>query len=257
MNEFLEPFLSIFRGSAIKPFEASWVPIIEKNFPIYQKLPPRHQSSLHEKVAHFISTKNFTGCNGFDITEEVIVLISAQACLLILNHEGEPYPNLRTILVYPSTFRSIQKNIDPYGVISEEVVHRLGESWDRGSVVLAWDSVLHGARNITDGHNVSIHEFAHQLDQEDGAADGAPLYSLSRNELRVWCKVMQEAYMKFTNKVDNRKRTVIDKYGSTNPAEFFAVVTETFFEKPKQLNKKWPELYELMKDYYDLDPLSW
>ena len=100
-------------------------------------------------------------------------------------------------------------------------------------------------------------EFAHQLDQEDGQADGAPACGLSRNELRVWCHVMQEAYTKFLDKANRRQKTVIDKYGATNPAEFFAVVTETFFEKPKQLRKKWPELYELMKSFYSMDPLAW
>jgi len=257
MNSFLEPIFSLFRGPEVEPFQEAWIPYLEKSFPIYQKLPVDLKNKLHNQIASFIATKHFTACNGLVLTEEMIVLISAQACILTLNHEGDSYPRLSTILIYPSTFTSIQKSIDSFGVISEKEVHRLGESWDKGSVVLAWDSTKGGAKNPYDGHNVSIHEFAHQLDQEDGLADGAPACGLSRNELRIWCHVMQEAYTKFLEKAGRRKKTVIDKYGATNPAEFFAVVTETFFEKPKQLHKKWPDLYELMTSFYKLNPIEW
>jgi len=238
-------------------FEQSWLTYLETEFPLYHKLPSPLKTKLQDRIVSFISKVNFAGCNGFQLTDEVIVLISAQACFITLNLEEPCYPKLQSILVYPSTFSSIQAHQNSDGVITEEIISRLGESWDNGTVILAWDSVFHGARNIQDGHNVSIHEFAHQLDQEDGSTDGAPVMKLSRNELKIWCSVMQESYDKFLKIADKKGKTVIDHYGASHPSEFFSVVTETFFEKPKQLHKKWPELYKLMKNFYRLDPLSW
>lgn len=260
MKKLLKPFLSLFSPKEQKPaipFQPDWIPVLEENFPLYHRLPAELREALHEKTALFISSKHFEGCNGFELTDEVIVLVSAQACLLILNQDGDPYPNLRSVLIYPTTFKSVQKTANAFGVVSEEIVSRLGESWDNGTVVLAWDSVKNGARTYNDGHNVSMHEFAHQIDQKDGSSDGVPLTGLSRNELKVWCSVMENSYQNFLKLVEKRRKTVIDKYGATNRAEFYAVTTETFFEKPKQLKNKWPELYDLMNEFYGLDPISW
>lgn len=260
MRELLKPFLSLFANKETKPeitFLDSWVTLLEEDFPLYERLPEEYKEILHEKIVEFISSKTFVGCNGFELSDEVIVLISAHACTLILKQEGTVYPKLNTILIYPSTFQSVQKNVDANGIVTEEVVSRLGESWTSGSVVLAWDSVLNGARNRFDAHNVAIHEFAHQLDQEDGVGDGVPYNGLTKNKLHVWCHVMEECYNRFIKIAEKPGKTVINRYGATNHAEFFAVLSETFFEKPKQLNKKWPDLYDIFKDYYDLDPLSW
>ena len=114
------------------------------------------------------------GCNGLELTEGMILTVAAQACLLVIHREGDPYPGLKVVYLYPTTFSSVQKQVDAMGVVTEGEVHRLGESWKMGTVVLAWDSVEQGARNIHDGDNVTFHEFAHQLDHEDGATDGAP-----------------------------------------------------------------------------------
>jgi Mlc titration factor MtfA (ptsG expression regulator) len=142
------------------------------------------------------------------------------------------------------------------GLIIEGKSVRLGESWQNGPVVLTWDSVTGGARNIQDGRNVVFHEFAHQLDQEDGDADGAPILE-SRSAYRTWAAVLGEEYDNLRDKTRRRRRSVIRKYGATNPAEFFAVATEAFFEKPKQMQKRCPDLYEELKSYYHLDPLQW
>jgi len=238
-------------------FDPAWIPILEKDFRLYRELPEVLREKLHDKIALFIATKSFEGCNGFELSDEVIVLISAQACILILNQDELPYPQLHTVLVYPSTFKSMQPTASTGGIITEQEVSRLGESWTTGTVILAWDATLHGGRDPLDGHNVTIHEFAHQLDQDDGVADGAPLSRFSRQEAIVWCRVMSNSYERYLKIANKRGKTVIDRYGATNPAEFFAVVTETFFEKPKQLSRKWPELYELMVDFYRLDPLAW
>ena len=133
---------------------------------------------------------------------------------------------------------------------------RLGESWGHGSVVLAWDSVQRGAHNMHDGLNVALHEFAHQLDQEDGAADGAPILP-ARGAYASWARVLSREYERLQRRTEKHRETLIRSYGATHPAEFFAVATETFFEKPRQLRRKRPELYEELKSYYRVDPEAW
>ena len=171
-------------------------------------------------------------------------VIAAQACLLIVNRPDDFYRDLRTILVYPNAF-----GFDENGV-------RLGESWSTGSVILSWASVESGGKNDEDGHDVSLHEFSHQLDQVNTAGPGLPFLD-NRAAYGTWSHVFRSAFEVFCKKVEKGKPTVMDKYGATNPAEFFAVATETFFEKPKQLEEKYPELYEVLRDYYKLDPLKW
>ncbi len=228
---------------------------IEKNIPLYNRLPEELKTQLHGLINVFLAEKKFVGCGGQEITDEVRVTIAAQACLLLLNRETNFYPKLKTIYVYPHTY--VAKNLqNDGGLIVEGKSVRLGESWQNGPVVLTWDSVTGGARNIQDGRNVVFHEFAHQLDQEDGAADGAPILE-SRSSYRTWAAVLGAEYDNLRDKTRDHRRSVLNKYGATNPAEFFAVATEAFFEKPKQMHKKSPDLYEELKSYYRIDPLSW
>ena len=133
---------------------------------------------------------------------------------------------------------------------------RLGESWGAGAVVLSWSNVKQGAFNFCDGHNVTMHEFAHQLDQEDGAADGAPILE-TRSAYSAWAKVFSKEFEQLQRNARKHKRSVFDAYGATNPAEFFAVATESFFEKPQQFQKKHPELYEELRGYYKVHPVEW
>lgn len=237
-------------------FKDEWVGMLKKNVPFYSLLPDDLRHLLHERIALFISSTRFEGCNGLDLTEEMIITVAAQACVLVLKRDGEPYPELRTVYLYPSTFSSVQKSRDAFGIVTEGEVHRLGESWETGTVILSWPSVEHGAKNIHDAENVTFHEFAHQLDHEDGATDGAPGLP-SREAYRSWARVFSENYADFQKLLEGGKRILIDPYGATNPAEFFAVVTETFFEKPKQLHKKRPDLYDEMKEFFGVDPETW
>ncbi len=158
-------------------------------------------------------------------------------------------------MVYPHTYVAKIVSSDGRVTIDGQSV-RLGESWQNGPVVLAWDSVTGGTSNITDARNVVLHEFAHQLDQEDGAADGAPILE-HRSAYVAWARVLGEEYAVLQKSKKAHRRSVMNKYGATNPAEFFAVATETFFEKPKQMQKRHPELYDELRDYYKLDPLEW
>ncbi len=202
------------------PFPSEWAAILKRNLPPYQKISPQLQQQLHDYIRIFISEKSFEGCGGLTLTDEIKVTIAAQACLLL-----------------------------------EESV-RLGESWQHGTVVLAWDSVKRGALNYQDGHNVVMHEFAHQLDQEDGSADGAPILEML-SAYSAWSRTFSEEYEVLQNKALKGRKSVMDKYGATNPAEFFAVATETFFEKPAQLKKKHPELYQELQGFYKVDPAEW
>lgn len=249
---------SLFAGSdaADAVFKEEWIGLLENALPLYSRLPEELKSRLHERIARFISSTRFEGCNGLELTEEMVLIVAAQACLLVLHREGKPYLQLTTVYLYPTTFSSVQKQRDEIGVITEGEVHRLGESWSMGTVVLAWDSVEQGARNFEDARNVTFHEFAHQLDHEDGDTDGAPGLP-SREAYRSWARVFSENYAELRERVGSGKPSLLDPYGATKPAEFFAVATETFFEKPRQLHEKSPELYDELRGFYGVDPRDW
>ncbi|MBN1998465.1 zinc-dependent peptidase [candidate division KSB1 bacterium] len=237
-----------------EPFPVIWISILESNISLYSKLPPEIQKTLHQYILVFLAEKKFEGCGGQDVSDEMRVTIAAQACLLLVNNPNPTfYPRLKTILVYPSAYKA--KRNDGFGKIVTEEIARLGESWTRGDLVLAWDHAKHGAVEHMDGHNVVYHEFAHQLDQEDGEADGAPI--LKPGGYAIWVKVFQREYKKLLLALQHNLDHVIDEYGSVNPAEFFAVVTELFFERPWALKNKHPELYRVLEDYYGCDPVEW
>jgi len=254
----LQTLRTLFSGEATveHPFHPEWIELLERNVPLYRRLPEDLRLRLHERIGRFVSAVRFEGCNGLELTEEMILTVAAQACLLVIHREGTPYPGLKVVYLYPSTFSSVQRHVDSMGVVTEGRVHRLGESWEMGTIVLSWSSVEQGAENIEDGENVTFHEFAHQLDHEDGPTDGAPGLP-SRTAYRSWAQVFSENYADFLEMIERGKKTVIDSYGATNPAEFFAVATETFFEKPQQLSEKRPDLYQEMMNYYGLDPREW
>ena len=257
----LEKLRSIFSAEsedapAKDLFRPEWIGMLEENLPLYRQLPESLKERLHEKIGQFVSSVRFEGCNGLELTEEMILTVAAQACMLVLHREGTPYPKLNVVYLYPSSFSSVQKRVDAMGVVSEGRVHRLGESWEMGTIVLSWSSVEQGAEDIRDGENVTFHEFAHQLDHEDGSTDGAPGLP-SRAAYRSWAHVFSENYTDFIHMLERGEKTLIDPYGATNPAEFFAVATETFFEKPRQLCRKRPELYDELMGYYGVDPREW
>ena len=205
----------------------------------------------------FLAEKSFEACGDLDeVSEEMRLVIAAQACLLVVDRPSEHYDRLRTILVYPTAFSvPLRESVgDDMEVIDEE--ERIGESWDQGSVILAWDSVLKGSANHEDGLNVVLHEFAHQLDQANGPADGAPILRRA-SDYRSWARVFQAAYGTHRRKTRRGKTTVLDEYGAEDPAEFFAVATETFFERPHELAAEYPELYEELARFYRLDPREW
>ncbi|NWK57375.1 zinc-dependent peptidase [Verrucomicrobiaceae bacterium N1E253] len=222
---------------------------VAEDFPLFARLPDMVRDELEGLMHVFMEEKNFEACGGLEeVSGHMQRVIAAQACLLLVNRKHDFYRNLRSILLYPSAYKARGEHGD------EDV--RLGESWHSGSVVLAWDSVVSGGRNEEDGHHVTLHEFAHQLDQVDGAADGVPELS-TVGCYREWASVFSSAFERFQTKLEKGKRTVIDPYGATNPAEFFAVLTETFYEKPRQLKEHYPKVYDQLRRYYRVDPLEW
>jgi hypothetical protein len=230
----------------------AWRALIEKNVPYVGRLSPEDRAELFGLIQIFLAEKRFEGCGGLELTDEVRVTIAAQACVLLLHRETDDYPNLTSILVYPTTYVVREGRRTAEGLVAEGPQARLGESWARDVVVLAWDSVLSGAADIHDGHNVVLHEFAHQLDQEGGGA-GAP--ALPRRSMYVaWARVLGHDFHQLVRDVAHHHRTLIDRYGATNPAEFFAVVTETFFEKPRELRARHADLYALLAEFYRQDP---
>ncbi len=249
-----------FRGERRKrlmegPFPDDWLKIIERNVLFYHCLLPENQRKLQGLVRVFLAEKCFEGCGGLEITDEIRLTIAAQACILLLNLDADFYPKLRSILVYPNAYVAPTVSRHPEGTVSEGPQARLGESWSQGNVVLSWGDVLRGTMNLGDGRNVVIHEFAHQLDSETGVCNGAPL--MPRPSMYgEWSRVLGREYEALVNSVELGRTTVIDRYGATSPAEFFAVATECFFEKPLELKFFHPELYEQLKTYYGQDPAS-
>lgn len=246
-----------------EPVPPDWPGLIRRHVTLAGRLRADDFQRLLKLTQLFLSEKRMEGAGGLELTEEMRVAIAAQACLPILWLDIHPYPELRTVIVYPETMvRPDHADIvDPtvfyddweidWGADEPETL--LGESWDHGVVLLSWESVRHGSHDRRDGVNVVLHEFAHQLDQEAGAADGMPA-GLSLGRLRSWAEVMERRFEELRHDHYEGLDTVMDPYGATNYAEFFAVATETFFEKPHQLREAYPDLYELLTGFYRVDP---
>ena len=259
-----------------QPFPPTWRKLLQRQFPLYNHLPPPLQRQLQGCVQVFVAEKPLIGCQGLTITDDMRVLIAAQACLPVLALHGagqggsphpHPYPDLRQVLLYPSSFVVQAKHHQPGGVVSEGREERLGESWQEGIVVLSWPDAQAGAlsgqwgrHDVTDaaapGHNVVMHEFAHQLDQETGPANGAPALRPGQSA-RTWAQVFKRAYEDLRWLVQAGEPTLIDPYGTSAPEEFFAVATETFFMQPTAMAQQHPELYAQLQHFFGLDPKAW
>lgn len=235
------------------PLPAGQSAIIRRNVPYVATLSDDDRRELEGHMQVFLAEKTFEGCGGLAITDEIKLTVAAQACLLLLHRESDYYPELTSILVYPGAYvvKNTRQKIGDLVVESDQV--RLGESWVRGAVVLAWDAVQQGAADPHDGHNVVLHEFAHQLDAEDGAMNGAPDLG-RRSSYAAWAQALGAEYDELLERVAAHQPTDIDVYGANSPAEFFAVITEAFFETGGQLKREHPELYEVLRAFYRQDP---
>lgn len=229
--------------------------IIAKAVPLSSRLPPALRTRFEGLINLFLDQVTFIGCDGLEVTDEMRVVIAAQASILVLSKENRWYKTLRTIMLYPDAFTSKQTSHDGH-VETAKNQARLGESWQRGPIVLSWKHSAYGAFLDTDGHNVVMHEFAHQLDEQTGVTDGAPLLDRD-HKASDWAKAFQDAFARHKKSTAKGRKTTIDPYGATNPAEFFAVVVETFFEQPENLKEDEPEIYTQLAKYFQLDPVRW
>jgi MtfA peptidase len=239
-----------------RPFPPHWRRVLEERLPIYRRLPQADQRELEGHMQVFLAEKYFEGCAGLRITEEMRITIAAQACLLLLHRDAGYYRGLRTILIYPAGYFAQTRSVGPAGVVTEGVAPRSGESWHTpgagGPVVLSWRDVTLGAADERDGRNVVYHEFAHQLDGESGAVEGAPLLR-DKSMYAAWSHVMGREYRALFEDLRAGRPTLLNPYGATSPAEFFAVATEAFFEQPLELRARHPELYQQLKAYFQQD----
>ncbi len=237
------------------PIPEAWREILQGNVPLYRRLPADLRRQLEGHIQVFVAEKLFEGGEGLEVTDEMRVTIAGHACLLLLNRKTDYYPRLGSIIIYPRAYESRQIWQDGLLVV-EETSPKLGEASDHGTVSLSWQDVIREARADRSGYNVALHEFAHHLDFEDGFADGMPAIETVRQS-RQWSQVFAEEYRKLRERVEKRQRSVIDEYGASEPAEFFAVATETFFEKGRKLRTQHPELYEQLRVLYQVDPAEW
>jgi Mlc titration factor MtfA (ptsG expression regulator) len=241
------------------PFPAHWRRVLQRRVPLLRRMPVDLQLQLKKCIQIFIAEKTFIGCAGVQVTEEMRVVIAAQACLLVLNRSMQHYDHVRQILVYPSSFLVQRTVTDDIGVQSHQRQALSGESWTQGQVILSWQDTLEGAAVADDGCNVVLHEFAHQLDQENGAAQGAPLPAAGDTQYNPerWKQVLSQAYGHLQDQVQCGEQGLLNHYGAQSPAEFFAVVTEVFFEQGAEMAERYPALYQELRSYYKVDPVSW
>lgn len=238
-----------------RSFPKQWLGIINRNVAIYHHLDRDRQRELQGHVQIFLKEKQFIGCLGLVVTEEMRVTIAAIACFLLFNRRHTYFPNLRTILIYPNAY-VVTETVSDGLVVQQRQTTRLGESWKRDQLVLAWAQIAQDIKQWQDGHNVVLHEFAHQLDQEEEPTEGVPILP-RQSDFDLWAEVMSRAYLDLCDRLKRNKKTGINSYGATSPAEFFAVITETFFEKPTVLVKHYPDLYAVLQRYYHLNPVEW
>ena len=249
------PRLTRWRRARVlsRPFPPAWRSILRRNVALYARLPQAQRERLESLIQVFVAEKSFVGCAGQAIDDEVRVTIAGQACLLLLGRNAGIFPRLSNVLVYPGAFIAERIRPEPSGILQEHREVLLGESWTHGQVVLSWEDALAGGRDGDDGRNVVVHEFAHQLDQEKGHANGAPHAAISPR----WAQVFTYEYARLRERAAAGEPTLIDPYGATAPQEFFAVAAEVFFERPQALAAEHPALFAELATYFRLDPRGW
>jgi Mlc titration factor MtfA (ptsG expression regulator) len=239
-----------------RQFPPDWEAFVRTNVAHFAALNDTERTELCAMIQVFLDEKQWEGCGGLELSDEIRVTIAAQACLLQLALPHDYYRNVESILVYPATVVLPEYRPGVFENSNGPVdgdVPILGQAFSRGPVILVWDAVLRGARHPEQGHNVVYHEFAHKLDMLDGAADGTPPLADS-DQLAEWVAVCSREFQRLRLLAGKGHTTFLDAYGSTNEAEFFAVATEEFFDRPRALRDHAPDLYRVLRDYYRQDP---
>jgi len=244
------------RNLLAEPFPADWQSVLCERVGHHALIPEGQRGKLGDIMRIMLAEKDWEGCRGLELTDAMRVVIAASAAVLILGFDDFYFDNVQTILVYPNAFVVKEERALAGGATVEEESDRLGEAHHRGPVIVSWDEIEENALNPGYGQNLVFHEFAHQLDMLNGAFDGTP--NLATNELaNRWSKIMNEEYVRLQRAERKGRDTVLDPYGANDPAEFFAVATECFFDAPRAMQRTYPELYQLFRDYFCQDPAAW
>jgi Mlc titration factor MtfA (ptsG expression regulator) len=228
---------------------------LRRRVPLYVAMPAALRDRLDGLVNVFLAEKEFVGCQGLTVTRPMRLSIAAQACLLVLGRDEHIYDALHSVLVYPSQFVVRDEWHDEHGVVTEEERILSGQAWDVSRILLSWEDVTTPGSGA-EAYNVVLHEFAHYLDHEAGGVGGAPLLG-GPDEHQRWAATLQAEFDALRSAVDRGDQTLLDPYAAEDEAEFFAVVTEAFFEAPRELSRLHPHLYDRLREYYRLDPAAW
>ena len=226
--------------------------IIRRNIWQYESLTDAQQDCVRNCTQVMVAEKNWEGVNGFEINDEAKVTISAGASLLVL---GLPEPfyfdRVESIIVYPGVIKNRQMHRGM--VVDESESYFSGQAWQNGPLLFSWPSVVDGTSRSGDGANVVIHEFAHHIDGLDGEMGGSPIIE-SEEMTQRWKTVFSAEYERLCDSLESGCQPYIDRYAATNPAEFFAVTTEIFFDSPRRLKRAIPAVFDLLKAYFAVDP---
>jgi Mlc titration factor MtfA (ptsG expression regulator) len=224
---------------------------LTRRYSFMRVLGAAERARLHDLVVLFLHQKSIVGAGGLEVREEMRVGIAAQACMLILNLDLDWYRGWTEVIVYPDEFLAEYDYVDEDGVAHHVREPMSGESWLTGPVILSWADTEQA--DSGGGYNVVIHEFAHKLDMLNGDANGCP--PLHSDMTRAgWSGAFEAAYADFCERVDRNRQSRIDAYAAENPAEFFAVLSEAFFEIPAAVRDEYPEVYRQLAAFYRQDP---
>ena len=223
------------------------------HLPLLQRLNNEEKATLKRLAILFLYSKSLEGVGDLQLTREMQLFIALQACLPILNLGLDWYKGWVSVVVYPGAFSKERSQMDEYGVVHQGRANLSGESWERGPVILSWNDIIH--RGDIDGRNVVIHEFAHKLDMQNGRANGFPPLHKGMS-VHQWARVFTQAYADFALRLEHHNPIPIDPYAATSAAEFFAVFSELFFEKPAVIKQYYSDVYELLARFYHQDPLG-
>ncbi len=245
------------RALRARPCPPEWRRIVERNVPAFTRLPRADQGAWLGHAQVLLAEKHWEGCGGLELTDEIRVTIAVHAARLLLGRDADYFPSVRSVLVYPSNMIRREEQHLGDGIWTEDEDELSGlAATDLGAIVLSWDAVLDGLEDPAHGLNVVLHEFAHELDFRDGNFNGAPLMESGRASAR-WADVLAPAFEAHRTAVDGGEETFLDEYAATDPAEFFAVLTETFFERPRALRAERPEVYDQLREFYRQDPAQY